>query len=566
MSNSGAGRLTSAVSDDNKSGMPQLLVDVEGVGERRFDVSTTPYRVGRARANQLSYPENGALSREHFVLDQGPGGWYVQDLNSRNGTLLNGSRICGKVPLSDRDVIVAGHLSFTFFNSGPDGTDRILVVPDTILNFGQTRSTDLSSALASESQAKNAATQRDHLRAFVRAGRELVSKRSMDELFEVILDIAVDAAGASRGVVAVQQGDALEIRAQRGTGFQLSTAIVDQLLLEKKSLLVVDIAGDAKLASRQSIVAGHVKSFVAVPLQTDHQIIGLLYVDTPSRVFTFTADDLNLLTVLANVAAIRIEHARLLEIEEQEKLWAHDRTQAAEIQRSLLPGAPPVVKGFEFAGYNAASRSVGGDYYDFLPLQDGSVAVVVADVAGKGMPAALLMSSLQARVHVLFESSNDLAGHVRKLNQSLASRFPGNRFVTFFVAAFTPAAGELRFCNAGHNPPLLLHANGEAERLSATGSVLGISPSFDYDNGTSVMGEGDLLALYSDGVTEACHPVREEEFGEERLLQVLLAQRDTPAAAIIQSVVDEILQFTGNAPLSDDLTLVVIRRSGGMEG
>ena len=425
-----------------------------------------------------------------------------------------------------------------------------------------TRSTDLKAALASESSGDTPSTARAHLKALVRAGRELVSQRPMDELFQIILEIAVEAAGASRGVVALQDGTSLQVHAQRGTGFHLSTGIVDQVLIDKKSLLVVDVAGESQLANRQSIVTGGVRSFLAVPLQTEEQTIGLLYVDTPSRVLTFTPEDLNLLTVLANVAAVRIEHARLVEIEQQEKLWARDREQAAEIQRSLLPTAPPAVPGFEVAGYNAASRTVGGDYYDFLSLEDGRLGLVVADVAGKGMPAALLMSGLQARVHVLFETGENLAQQVTKLNKSLTKRFPSNRFVTFFVAALAPDSGCVTFCNAGHNPPVLLHADGSVEQLDATGPIIGISAAFAYGEQACQMGPGDLLALYSDGVTEACNPVEGEEFGEERLLQTLRDHAEKPAQKVIDAVIARIAEFTGNAPLADDVTLVVVRRLG----
>ena len=148
---------------------------------------------------------------------------------------------------------------------------------------------------------------------------------------------------------------------------------------------------------------------IAVPLQTNDRVIGLIYVDSPHLIREFSREDLNLLTVMANVAAIRIEHARLNEIEEAERAMAKDMQQAALIQKALLPSKAPVVAGLDIAGKTTACRTVGGDYYDFLPFPDGRVAMLVGDVAGKGMPASLLMSSLQARVQVLFEEADDLA-------------------------------------------------------------------------------------------------------------------------------------------------------------
>jgi phosphoserine phosphatase RsbU/P len=538
-----------------------LLFHEQGGKLRRIDLDGRPFRVGRASANELSFPENAELSREHFLLEKTGQQWTIQDLNSRNGTVIGGSRIRGRVPLSDQDVIVAGHLSFTFLSGAPNTEHGVLLLDDAQASPpAHTRSTDLKAALASESSDHGFSTERAHLRAFVRAGRELVSHRPMNELFQVILDMAVDAAGASRGVVAIQDGNVLSIRAQRGSGFRLSTAIVKQVLTEKKSLLIVDMAGERELANRDSIVAGQVRSVIAVPLQTEDHAIGLLYVDTPCRVFAFTTEDLNLLTVMANVAAVRIENARLLEIEQEEKLWAHDRQQAAEIQRSLLPTAAPVIPGFDVAGYNAASRTVGGDYYDFLTLSGDRVGLLVADVAGKGMPAALLMSGLQARVHVLFETGEDLATQVTKLNRALTARFPSNRFVTFFVAALSPESGHINYCNAGHNPPILVRKDGETEQLTASGPVLGISAKFRFEEGTCQMSVGDVLALYSDGVTEASDPTELEEFGEDRLLQTLRQHQEETPAAIIQAVIRQVSEFTGNAPLADDLTLVIAKR------
>lgn len=542
----------------------QGVLLLQGLGQvpRRVELDGCPFRIGRSSASELAFPENAELSREHFVLEKAGAQWTIQDLNSRNGTLVNGVRIHGRTPLSNGDVILAGHLSFRFLNevAGPATLLKVSSDAPGASRGAHTRSTDLKSALASEASTEVPGHGRSHLRAFVRAGRELISQRPMAELFGVILDIAVEAAGAARGVVAVQDGKVLTICAQRGTGFHLSTAIVEQVMVAKKSLLIVDIAGEVQLANRESIVAGQVKSVIAVPLQTEERVIGLLYVDTPSKVFAFTPEDLNLLTVLANVAAVRIEHARLVEVEQQEKVWARDREQAAEIQRSLLPCEAPALAGYSLAGYNAASRSVGGDYYDFLGLEDGRMIVVVADVAGKGMPAALLMSGLQARVHVLFDSGEDLAIQVAKLNRSLIKRFPSNRFVTFFVGALSAESGEIRFCNAGHNPPILLHADGTEEQLGATGPILGISAAFAYEERSVRMMRGDVLALYSDGVTEACEPTGDEEFGEERLIRTLRANCGRSAAAMVDATVNEIAQFAAHAPLADDLTLVILKR------
>ena len=333
-----------------------------------------------------------------------------------------------------------------------------------------------------------------------------------------------------------------------------------RVIREKTSLLVRDARLDEAFADRMSIVQQQIRSMLAVPLQTDDRVIGLIYLDSPHFIKEFTKEDLSLLTVMANVAAIRIEHTRLAEVEQTERLHAKELEQASEIQRNLLPVTAPEVAGVDLAGYNAACRGVGGDYYDFLPYPDGRVALLVGDVAGKGMPAALLMSSLQARVQVLFDEPTNLAALVTRLNRIISSNCPSNRFITFFIGVLDPKTGELTYVNAGHNPPLVAHADGSVEKLEGTGLILGILPMATYQQGVCRLDPGDAVLLFSDGVTEAVRPNADEEFGEEQLAQVLAGLRDQTAESIITAINQKVDDFTGGAPPADDITLVVAKR------
>jgi serine phosphatase RsbU (regulator of sigma subunit) len=316
---------------------------------------------------------------------------------------------------------------------------------------------------------------------------------------------------------------------------------------------------DEALRQRLSIVEHSVRALMAVPLQTDNNVIGLIYVDSPQFPREFSGDDLNLLTVMANVAAIRIERDRLSEVEQAEKLMASELEQAAEIQRQFLPSVAPVLPGLELAGYNAACRTVGGDYYDFLPYADNRVGIVIGDVAGKGMPAALMMTSLQAKVQALAEMPGDPAVVVARLNRSLAATCPRNRFITFFFSIIDATSGDIAFCNAGHNPPLLIRADGRVERLEGGGPVLGILPAMTYQRQQCHMDPGDLLVLYSDGVTEAADPAGEEF--EDRLPELAVKVRDRSAAEIVQAVHEAVRDWIAGQPPADDVTVVVARRT-----
>jgi sigma-B regulation protein RsbU (phosphoserine phosphatase) len=522
--------------------------------------------LGRAGANDLCYPDDAGLSRQHLVIEKAGHDWIVRDVGSKNGTLLNGFRITGPAMLKSGDRVSAGHLTLEIAGGAAAAPEAVIFVEEDVQPTATaTVATSLEGLMGPDESSDDLGRTRvfqgsPQTRALIRAGRELVEHRPLHELFEVIMDLAIEAVTAGRGVLMTLENDKLVMRAHRGEGFQISSAVRDRVLNDRASLLVRDAQMDQALRERKSIVMQSVRSMMAVPLQTTDRVIGLIYVDTPNIVRQFTREDLNLLTVMANVAAIRIEHARLADIERIEQLMAKELQQAAEIQRGLLPTDAPVIAAFDIAGRNESCRTVGGDYFDYITFPDGRVGLIVADVAGKGMPASLLMSSLQARVQVMFEQPDNLAAKVAKLNKIVKSNCPGNRFITFFICVLDPATGEMVYCNAGHNPPLLVRQSGKIEVLPAGGLILGILPHADYEEGQCRLEKGDTVVLYSDGVTEANAPSG-EEFGESGLAEVIKAAALLPAATTVQTVFDAVANFTAGAPAADDITVVVAKRA-----
>jgi sigma-B regulation protein RsbU (phosphoserine phosphatase) len=519
--------------------------------------------LGRSSANQLAYPDDIGLSRQHLAITGQDGQWTVEDLGSKNGTLLNGARIEKVMPFRPGDRVSAGHLTIEFYDAGL-ATQNTVVFVDNAEQFSKSATTvvaSLDGVLGPQVDDLNKTTVMSgspQMRALIRAGRELAGHRPLAELFPLIMDLSVEAVMAGRGVLMTLDGDQLNVRAARGEGFQISTTVRERVLKEKASLLVRDAQLDQALREHMSIVEQNVRSMIAVPLQTNDRVIGLIYVDSPNAIREFTREDLNLLTVMANVAAIRIEHARLNEIEEAERAMAKEMQQAALIQQQLL-GSAPKVDGMDIGAKTVASRACGGDYYDFIKYPDGRVAMMVGDVAGKGMPAALLMSSLQARVHVVFEEPDHLAAKMARLNKSTCATCPDNRFITFFTCIADPKTGHVVYTNAGHNPPLLLRAKGGFDTLPGGGMILGILPMAQYQESSITMNPGDILVLFSDGVTEAVDP-SDQDFGEERLANIVAELRDRPAAEIVQEVHRAVHAFTQGAPAADDITVVIARR------
>ncbi|MGA8027833.1 MAG: SpoIIE family protein phosphatase [Bryobacteraceae bacterium] len=548
----------------------ELLISGPEGASKTVVLETQDLSLGRAAESDLPYPQDPWLSRNHLRFEHQQNGWFVKDCNSRNGTVLNSTSLKAEPHrLKSGDRIYAGHLTI-------EVRDPAAAPPKNVISFvrqDEERTTREATIVTSLDKVlgktgvpalqQKEATLNSHraVQALIRAGQELAGHQPLEELFPAILNLALSAMEAKRGVILTLEEGELVVRASNGEGFKISTAVRDRVIREKCSFVISDALLDDALRQQKSIMMQRVRSIMAVPLQTGDRVIGLIYVDNGAYIRPFSQEDLDLLTVMANVAAIRIEHARLALVEQSEKLMESELAQASDIQRSLLPTVAPAVEGYDLAGFNLACRTVGGDYYDFLPYKDGRLGLVVGDVSGKGLPAALLMSSLQARVQMLVETGPDPASAVTILNRNLAERCPVGKFITFFYGLLDPITGILHYSNAGHNYPILLRADGTVEQLSGNGLVMGIFRSTVYDANQVQLQPGDTLALYSDGVTEASAPAG-DEFGESGLARFLQIHRNEPCLHTVEALADYVRAWCGSSSFADDFTIVLIRRDG----
>jgi phosphoserine phosphatase RsbU/P len=250
----------------------------------------------------------------------------------------------------------------------------------------------------------------------------------------------------------------------------------------------------------------------------------------------------------------------LLMMELRDKLTLKgDLEVAREIQFGLVPPGTFQSDGIEISSRMRPANTVGGDYYDIIELSDGTIVFLVGDVAGKGMPAALLMAMLQGSIRTLISAGFRGADVMRKLNEYLCANIPENRLVTLFYGELNSATGEIRYANAGHNAPCLSRADG-CERLDSTATVLGSFPGLDFEIRSAWLAPGERLLLFTDGLTEA-FDTAEEEYGDERLLAFLHAHRETAANQLIEALIADVLQFCGASRPTDDITLMVINRS-----
>jgi sigma-B regulation protein RsbU (phosphoserine phosphatase) len=298
------------------------------------------------------------------------------------------------------------------------------------------------------------------------------------------------------------EGGELRTRSIQGAGFRISSLVRDLVIGERRSLLVRDALADQALAARMSIVQENIRSMLAAPLQTEDRVIGLIYLDSPHLIHDFTEEDLSVLTVMANIAAIRIEQARLIEVEQAEKLHAKELEHAALIQRSILPAIfPPFPdrKEIELHAAMAPAREVGGDFFDFFLLDRERLGFVVGDVSGKGVPAALFMAVTRTLLRATAQHIAAPAECLTFVNKTLIEQNSSGMFVTLFYGVLDTRSGEIQFANGGHNPPYLVSAQGARALREKSGPMVGVLEGVTYLARACRIEPGEAIVLYRSG-------------------------------------------------------------------
>ncbi|UCF77943.1 MAG: PP2C family protein-serine/threonine phosphatase, partial [Candidatus Eiseniibacteriota bacterium] len=299
------------------------------------------------------------------------------------------------------------------------------------------------------------------------------------------------------------------------------------------------------------------RSGMYAPLIVGDRAIGALSLES-DRLNTYKQEQLDLLTAFANQVAIMIERTRLHE-EVMKTRWIEEELKIARhIQSSFLPSECPLLQGFEICGIHLPFVEVGGDYYDFIRIVDHQTGIAIADVAGKGIPASLIMASFRASLLAEIRNNYAIRTILAKTNALLYESIESDRFVTAFYGVLDTKNKVFTFSNAGHHPPILMRNDGRTELLTEGGLVLGVLPDAQYEERPVSLSSGDVLTLYTDGVTDAAN-VSREEFGQERLVEVIRQSLHMSAGEISDRIVAEVASFRGEAGQNDDLTLVVIK-------
>lgn len=536
------------------------LSGIVGESQQSWLLERSPTRAGRSSSNGMQILDP-TVSKEHAEFTYDKGRWSVCDLGTRNGTRVNGRVAEKATPLLVGDMLEIGRV---MLRVGSDASSSIeLGTPDAVDSSLRLKVEDV--LRQPESGAENATRV---VQLLSEAGQMLVLPRPMSEVCEEILRLVDRAVPSSRSVLLLREHDGAELapiatRGSRGADpnarLALSQSILSAVLEDNTAIITRDALNDPRFMGQQSIVAQAIHSAMAVPLFDNERVVGLIYIDSSDARITYGAQHLTLLTLIANMAAVKITNSRLLATEEVRRRMAHELATATRIQKALLPAAPEDVAGWAFHASLETCHEVGGDLYDFHRRADGRHVVLIGDVSGKGMGAAMLMSSILSAARVLYDVCPTPLALVQRLNDAMYKHTEGQHFVTLFVGFLDGASGHMAYVNAGH-PDAHLVSPGQVRRLEATGIPVGMLADFPWQMADTVVAQGEMVALFSDGIPEAQRDLEFYEF--ERLAASLSAAGAASDLAVsAQRILDDVAEFTTGWPRADDITLVLFRRS-----
>ena len=571
--------MTPPVDYNEKAGTPmaELFVYPKTGDPHTLSLGSEKITIGRAATNQLVLSDQFS-SGCHASIFPTERGYTLLDHGSKNGTFVNGRRVKGEIDLARGDEILIGSTRIYYdrdFQSGVelvDGTtfshssNTIIQVKDILRK--PPSGTDFRFSEGSLDVERLRQDQKI-IAVMGEVSQALIYHMPLDKLLNHIMDVLIRYLPMDRGVLMLKnpadgQLAPKVVRVQSGAlktqNIAVSKTIIRTAMEKNSAILISDIRSDKGLAVQASVVQARIHSAMCIPLWNNQDIIGLLYADRASLVDQFTEEDLKLMTLLANLAAVKIENARQIENEQRLKQMEKEIQTAVQIQKNLLPRGNPSFEPYDISGSMKACHHVGGDYYDFLPVDADRLGIVIADVSGHGVSAALLMALLRGALHEMFPMTLNLGELAAKLNEIVHSSTDIHCFISFFLGVVDRGKNELAYINAGHNPPLHVDRLGRTRWLESTGLCLGMFPAQVYEERAVPIEPGDVLCLYTDGIIEG-RSKDKEEFGEERLADKLKASASLPARDIMEGIYGDAFGFTGCAEAGDDMTLVVVKRN-----
>jgi sigma-B regulation protein RsbU (phosphoserine phosphatase) len=502
----------------------------------------------------------------HARLRRSGDSLVLQDAGSRNGTSVNGVRIHAPHTLSPNDRISFGNIMVR------------LVTADRPVLPSLTEHTQLDSTFKLDWKEVQQAPQAESPEAsqlfqvMTDLGEFLVLHQPQEEIFDACLDSVEKLVPFQRAcLLLLDASGKAELRAARfknessNLELALSQTMVQTVIHERASLLVRDAQSDTRFQAQESVILGKIRSALVAPLFDNTQVIGVLYVDTSELTAAYEKDHLRHLALLANILAVKITNSRLLEVQREKERMQQEMETAEKIQRTMLVAKPEAPQGYELDVRLQPCTEVGGDLYDVLDLPDGRLALVLGDVVGHGVGAAMLMANALAGVRALAEVFEDPVDLVTRLHEQMCRSTDPTSYVTMFVGILDPRRHRMIYVNAGHEAPVVMKPGSETQHLNSTGAPVGLIPGMKFESGTVEIPPQAMFAAWSDGIPEAHRPPDDESdpvfFSDKQTMESLLESLwERPLSQITGEIFERVDAFleAGSAP--DDRTLLLLRR------
>lgn len=542
------------------------------------DVTT----LGRSGEADIAIRGDRGVSKLHARIETETSGYVIVDLGSRNGTYVNDHPVGGEpAPLLPGDRIRLGRSVFVFEGGEPEGA---VPAGGASAGTGPEESTDDSQAPASLFRAdqlpytmagSTPGLRREEtdgqLLKLTELSKEVMTARSEAELGELVTRSLLEwlEADCCAIVHPIESGEGydyeIEIQAlasrpgYEDRSISISTTAVKQALENRMASITSNALGDERFRDQQSVIVRRLVSILCVPLWHEDRVFGLLYLDSADPAVQFTVDHLGLSSAVANLTAIKTDNLHLFDAAVAKSALDKELALAGEIQAGLLPGESYAFSTLACAGVHVSCEEIGGDYYDFIPFDEDVLTVTIADVTGHGPSSALLMVACKTMLTTHIDIGIPLVERVGRMNEYILHHSTGSQFITFFHAEISLADRALRYCNAGHNPPMLLPQDGPVQKLHPVTPPLGIA-AVSYEMETVRFEPGTKLVMYTDGVTEAANPDG-ELYDEQRLESLLKKHRRQRAGELKDTVMAAVFGFSAGSRQCDDVTLAVVEHT-----
>ncbi len=542
----------------------------------RFDLRGVNTVIGRHPECDVVV-DAGAVSRYHAKIVNRDGGWFLEDLQSRNGTFLNGTQITGPTKLTEADQIKICDVEFAFY--GGQRPDFLGPDSDSSSGFGFIVSDDDEGAATHQlssvevrtdptGSVRITASAETKLAALLQINQDLGRALKLDEVLPRVLESLFKVfPQADRGFIVMADADGRLLPrwmknrkpGSEGETVRISRTIIRQVMESRRAILSMDAASDERFQMSESIADFRIRSMICAPLlNSDGEPFGALQIDTCDQRHRFGEDDIDVLAAVAAQAGIAIHNAQLHEQALRQREVEQDLKLATDVQRVFLPAEPPEFQGYSFNAFYQAAMHIGGDYYDYIRLSDTRIGVVVADVVGHGVAAAMYMAKLSAETRFLLAKEKDPAVAINQLNDRM-SALQVDRFVTFLLVVIDYEAHTLTIVNAGHMAPIVRCVDGKTREPGEeeSGLPMAISEGMDYVSVTTEIKPGEIVVMYTDGLNEAMNAAG-ELFSIERVrTSVSKGKSVTEVAAQLTT---DLKSFLGTKPQDDDICIVVFGR------